>query len=183
VSATHAELRVLRDFEGPADVLAAARASCSIPVLSGAPPAYRGEPMVDGGLLESIPFPTALREGATHVLVLRSRAAGYRASPEGRIAEPVLARTHPALVPLLRNCDKRYNRHSAELDHLARRPRLLPLVRQVAVPEGSRLVGRLSTDRSRIADSIRLGAYTMAAALYGARATQFWQPFPELLAA
>ena len=182
VSATRAELCVLRDFESAADALAAVRASCAIPVLTGAPPSYRGEPMVDGGLLESIPYRTALREGATHVLVLRSRAAGYRASREGRLVEPMLARTHPALVPLLHSCSGRYNDDVAELDGLHRRPPLLPLVRQVAVPEGSRLVPRLSTDRARIANSIRLGAYAMASALYGARATQFWQPFPELLA-
>jgi predicted patatin/cPLA2 family phospholipase len=181
VSATRAQLCVLRDFESAADVLAAVRASCSIPVLTGAPPTYRGEPMVDGGLLESIPYRTALREGATHVLVLRSRDAGYRASREGRLAEPMLARTHPALVPLLRNCGERYSLDASELERLARRAPLLPLVRQIAVPPGSRLVPRLSTDRSRIADSIRLGAYTMASALYGARATLFWQPFPDLL--
>ena len=183
VSATRGELCVLRDFSSTDDVLAAVRASCAIPVVTGAPPTYRGEPMVDGGLLESIPYRTALREGATHVLVLRSRAAGDRASKEGRLAEPMLARTHPALVPLLHGCGERYNGDAAELEHLDRRPPLLPLVRQVAVPSGSRLVPRLSTDRARIADSIRLGAFTMASALYGERATRFWQPFPELIAA
>jgi predicted patatin/cPLA2 family phospholipase len=183
VSAASAELRVLRDFESAADVLAAVRASCSVPVLTGPPPTYRGEPMVDGGLIESIPYRTALREGATHVLVLRSREVAYRASREGRLVEPMLARTHPALVPLLHSCGERYNAGAAELERLARRPPLLPLVGQVAVPAGSRLVPRLSTDRTRIAGSIRLGAYTMASALYGARATQFWRPFPELLAA
>jgi predicted acylesterase/phospholipase RssA len=183
VSATRGELRVLRDFESTADLLAAVRASCSIPVLTGAPPVYRGEPMVDGGLLESIPYRTALRERATHVLVLRSRDASYRASREGRLVEPMVARSHPALVPLLRGCDGRYNRDASELERLARRPPLLPLVRQIAVPAGSRLVPRLSTDRGRIADSIRLGAHTMASGLYGEPATRFWQPFPELLAA
>jgi predicted patatin/cPLA2 family phospholipase len=183
VSATGAELRVLRDFESTADLLAGVRASCSIPVLTGAPPTYRGEPMVDGGLLESIPYRTALRDGATHVLVLRSRDASYRASREGRLVEPMVARTHPALVPLLRSCGERYNRDASELERLARRPPLLPLVRQIAVPPGSRLVPRLSTDRGRIADSIRLGAHTMASDLYGEPATRFWQPFPDLLAA
>jgi predicted acylesterase/phospholipase RssA len=183
VSATRAELCVLRDFQSAADTLAAVRASCSIPVLTGALRSYRGEPMVDGGLLESIPYRSALREGATHVLVLRSRATGYRATREGRLVEPVLARTQPALVPLLRNCGERYNADAAELEDLHRRSPLLPLVRQVAVPAGSRLVPRLSTDRARIVDSIRLGARAMACALYGTRATQLWQPFPELLAA
>ena len=88
VSATRAELRVLRDFESAADLLGAVRASCAIPVLTGAPPTYRGEPMVDGGLLEPIPYRTALREGATHVLVLRSREASYRARRQDRLVEP-----------------------------------------------------------------------------------------------
>jgi predicted patatin/cPLA2 family phospholipase len=181
VSASRAELRVLRDFESAADLLAAVRASCSIPVLTGAPPTYRGEAMVDGGLLESIPYATALREGATHVLVLRSRSAGYRARREDRLVEPMLARAHPELVPVLRGCSERYNRDAARLERWAERPARLPLVRQIAVPRGTRLVPRLSTDAGRIADSIRVGAHTMATALYGERATLFWQPFPELL--
>jgi hypothetical protein len=44
-------------------------------------------------------------------------------------------------------------------------------------------VPRLSTDRARIADSIRPGAHAMASALYGTCATQLWLPFPEVLAA
>ena len=108
--------RVLRDFESAADLLAAARASCSIPVLTGPPPTYRGDPTVDGGLLEPIPYRTALREGATHVLVLRSRDAAYRAPRQGKLAERALARVHPELVPLLRECSDVYNRDAAELE-------------------------------------------------------------------
>ena len=178
VSATHAELRVLGDFESTADQLAAVRASCSIPVVTGAPPVYRGEPMVDGGLLEAIPYRTALREGATHVLVLRTQEASYRGRRQDRFAERVLARANPELAPLLHSCSQRYNRDAAALQQ----PSGQPLVRQVAVPPGSRLVSRFSTDRARIADNVRLGARTMASSLYGARATEFWQPFPELLA-
>ena len=169
VSASRAELRVLRDFESAADLLAAARASCSIPVLTGAPPIYRGEPTVDGGLLEPIPYRTALREGATHVLVLRSRDATYRAPSQGKLAERTLARAHPELVPLLRGCSATYNRDAAELELGARPSSDLPHVRQIAVPPGSRLVPRFSIDHARIADSVRLGANAMASALYGAR--------------
>jgi predicted patatin/cPLA2 family phospholipase len=165
VSASRAELRVLRDFEDAADALAAARASCSIPVLAGTPPTYRGEPTVDGGLLEPIPWRTALREGATHVLVLRSRDALFRAHRESRFAEGLLARAHPELVPLLRSSSARYNCDVAGLEHMARHPSGPALVRQVAVPAGSRLVSRFSIDRGRILDSIRLGAAAMAAAL------------------
>jgi predicted patatin/cPLA2 family phospholipase len=178
VSATRAELRVLGDFESTADQLAAVRASCSIPVVTGAPPTYRGEPMVDGGLLEAIPYRTALREGATHVLVLRTQEASYRGRRQDRFAERVLARAHPELAPLLHTCGQRYNRDAAALQGPSGRP----LVSQVAVPHGSRLVSRFSTDRARLAGNVQLGARTMASSLYGARATEFWQPFPELLA-
>jgi predicted patatin/cPLA2 family phospholipase len=164
VSALRAELRVLGDLESAADVLAAARASCSIPVLTGAPPTFRGETMVDGGLLEPIPYRTALREGSTHVLVLRSRDPGYRAPRPGRLTERALARTHPELLPLLRSSSERYNRDAAELERAPGRSR----VRQIAVPPGSSLVPRFSIDRGRIAASVRLGASAMASALYGA---------------
>ena len=183
VSATRAELRVLREFESAADLLGAVRASCSIPLLTSAPSTYRDEPMVDGGLLEPIPYRTALRDGATHVIVLRSRDAGYRSRRQDRLAERMLARAHPELAPLLQSCGWRYNRDAADLERRARHSPGLPLVRQIAVPPGSRLVTRFSTDADRIAGDVRLGAYTMASALYGEGATRFWQPFPELLTA
>jgi predicted acylesterase/phospholipase RssA len=182
VSAVRAELRVLHDFESAADVLDAARASCSIPVLTGTPRTYRGESTVDGGLLEPIPYRSALRDGATHVLVLRSQDATYRAPSSGRLAERTLARGHPELLPLLRSCSERYNRDAAELERGVPHSAGLPFVRQIAVPPGSRLVPRFSIDRGRIVDSVRLGAYTMASALYRAGATPFWQPLPDLLA-
>ncbi len=154
------ELRVLGGFDGVADALAAARASCAIPLVAGAPPVYRGEPMVDGGLLEPIPFRSALREGATHVLVLRSRSAAWRSPTHRRTAERALARGHPQLAPLLRTADRRYNAAAAELE-----ARAGSTVRQIAVAADARLVGRFSTDVARIADSVRLGAEAMSAAL------------------
>ena len=78
VAVEDATLRVLGDFAGLDDLLAAVRVSCTVPWLGGSPPTYRGEPMVDGGLLEPIPFVTALAEGSSHVLVLRSRPASFR---------------------------------------------------------------------------------------------------------
>jgi predicted acylesterase/phospholipase RssA len=164
VSATRGELRVLGDFENVLDVLGAMRASCSIPVVSGAPKPYRGEPMVDGGLLEPIPFHTAVREGATHILVLRSREASHRPRRQDRLAERVLARAYPELGPLLASCSWRYDRDAAELDRLGRKPGT-PRVQQLTVAPGSRLVPRFTIDVERIAATIRLGVATMAAAL------------------
>jgi predicted patatin/cPLA2 family phospholipase len=179
VSQRDAGLRVLAGFDGPADALGAVRASCTIPLLAGPPPRYRGEPLVDGGLREPIPYRSALREGATHVLVLRSRPAGYRTRRRPRPAELAVARAHPELAPLLRSCHARYNDHAAELESLTLRTSGAA-VSQVGAPAGARLVGRLSIDAGRVGQSLRVGAESMAAALYGERERPLARPVPEL---
>ncbi|WP_435848577.1 patatin-like phospholipase family protein [Streptomyces javensis] len=63
----------------------ALRASAALPMLAGGPVAVGGRRYYDAGLAESIPYRQALRDGATHVLVLRSRPpvqdAALRAAP------------------------------------------------------------------------------------------------------
>jgi predicted acylesterase/phospholipase RssA len=56
-----------------AELRLALRASASLPFLAGPPVEMRGRRFYDAGVAESIPFRTALAQGATHVLVLRSR--------------------------------------------------------------------------------------------------------------
>ena len=51
----------------------ALRASASLPFLAGPPVHLRGRRFYDAGVAESIPFRTPLAQGATHILVLRSR--------------------------------------------------------------------------------------------------------------
>jgi predicted patatin/cPLA2 family phospholipase len=178
VSAEDATLRVLGDFRDTTDLLAAVRGSCTLPLLGGAPATYRGEPMLDGGLIEAIPYPSALREGSSHVLVLRSRDAQHREPARHRVAELAVRRAHPQLRELLRMAGARNNRDADALETLPRRPAGQPVVTQVAVPPDSRLVRRLSTDPGRIAESLRLGATAMASALYGEPARVMWQPVP-----
>jgi predicted patatin/cPLA2 family phospholipase len=180
VSPRDAALRVLAGFDDATDALAAVRASCTIPLLAGAPPRYRGEPLVDGGLLEPIPYRTALREGATHLLVLRSRPAGFRTRTRIRATELAVAQAHPELAPLLRTCHARYNQHAAELEALDGTWGARGAVSQITAPPGARLVGRLSIDAGRIADSLRLGAESMASALHGEPARLVRQPVPQL---
>jgi len=58
---------------GPAELRLALRASASLPFLAGPPVELGGRRFYDAGVAESIPFRTPLAQGATHVLVLRSR--------------------------------------------------------------------------------------------------------------
>src|SRR5690348_15383370 len=76
----------------PADLRLALRASAALPLLAGPPVQFSGRRFYDAGLSESVPYRTALAQGATHVLVLRSRR-GPVAVPEDR------SRRGPVAVP------------------------------------------------------------------------------------
>jgi predicted patatin/cPLA2 family phospholipase len=180
VSVEDAGLRVLGDFRDTAELLAAVRVSCTIPVIGGAPASYRGEPMVDGGLLEAIPYRSAIREGASHVLVLRSRPAEYRVRAHSVMTELTIRRAPPGLRAAMRASASHYNRDADALQELGRGGGAGPAVTQIAVPTDSRLVRPLSTDRGRIAESLRLGAAAMASALYGEPTRLMWRPVPYL---
>lgn len=56
-----------------AELRLALRASASLPFLAGPPIELHGRRFFDAGVAESIPFRTPLAQGATHILVLRSR--------------------------------------------------------------------------------------------------------------
>jgi predicted patatin/cPLA2 family phospholipase len=56
-----------------AELRLALRASASLPFLAGPPIELHGRRFYDAGVAESIPFRTPLAQGATHILVLRSR--------------------------------------------------------------------------------------------------------------
>jgi predicted patatin/cPLA2 family phospholipase len=66
--------------------------------------------MADGGLIEPIPFKTALRDGATHVLVLRSRPPGYRQPALSALGASLALRDDPGLVERMRARTQIYNR-------------------------------------------------------------------------
>lgn len=57
------------------------QASMTIPIIAGSPFVIDGVPYVDASVSEAIPWQAALDEGATHVLVLSSRALGRSKSP------------------------------------------------------------------------------------------------------
>ena len=171
VTADTGELRVLSGLADPAEALAAVRASCTIPLVAGGPTVFRGEPLVDGGLLEPIPFRTRAAGGrdarARAALALRPLARG-RAPHAGRArARPRPSGARAAARRLPRALQRRRRALADGGD-----PRLL----QVAPPAGARLVGRFSTDAPRIAHSVALGAACMARLLArrpGAR-TRTW---------
>jgi predicted patatin/cPLA2 family phospholipase len=94
----------LRPFIGnPAELRLALRASAALPLLAGPPVEFAGRRFYDAGVSESVPYRTALAQGATHLLILRSRRAPAP-SPDGGpprsarlLARTTLRRDTPAL--------------------------------------------------------------------------------------
>ncbi len=163
-------LTTLGPLAEPEDALAAIRASMAIPVWSGPPVAYRGEVYADGGLIESIPVTTPLREGATHVIALRSRDAAYRKGERGRlygVAQDTVVRRLPG--ELRRLVRERPACYDAEADALAAagtgKGPLAGRATQIAPPAGTPLVGRLQVDRARVRAAITAGARAARSAL------------------
>jgi predicted patatin/cPLA2 family phospholipase len=76
----------------PVELRLALRASASMPFLAGPPVELRGRRFYDAGVAESVPFRTPHAQGATHVLVLRSR----------RPFAPGIPAPHPAGSPARR---------------------------------------------------------------------------------
>ena len=169
-------LRVLAGFADIGELMRAVRASASLPRLGGEPPVFRGERMVDGGLIEPIPAETAVREGATHVLVLRSRPAEYRQPTLRGLGEAFTMRDEPGLVELLRARPRGYNRQAEELQRRVIDDSGGAHVQQVAVPDHTRLVGRLEGNAERVTDALRLGARAMASSILTEPIDLCWQP-------
>jgi predicted acylesterase/phospholipase RssA len=167
-------LRVLRDFAHANELLQAVRVSAALPRLGGDAPAFRGERMIDGAMIEPIPFETALAEGASHVLVLRSRPAGYRKSTYGGLVDSLALGGDRRVAELIRAGHAVYNRQATWLEQ--RETCAAAEVLQVAVPDEGHGVTRLRADSRGIVDALRLGARTMASAVLVEPIDLCWQP-------
>lgn len=146
----------------------ALRGSAGLPLLSGPLIRLGGRRLLDGGLTESIPFRSAVRDGATHVLVLRTRRADEPAKPPPRVEDlavtAFLRRTAPATLTAWRTRPARRRADDEEL-------RGAENLTQVLVPAHAPEVSRLAVDPVLLHRAFDLGAEAMANALTEATAT------------
>ncbi|GAA3663698.1 patatin family protein [Nocardioides ginsengisoli] len=147
----------------------ALRASSCIPLLAGRPVRVGDRTYVDGGLSEGVPFRTALAQGATHVLVLRTRRADQRAVPPSRLERLLLA---PYFLRHGRAAGAAHiGRHRTYADDdlrlAAGTSADVPTLMEVRPPLGSPDVSRLSADLSVIDAAIEQGRAVMHAFLDG----------------
>jgi predicted acylesterase/phospholipase RssA len=70
-------------------LMTALRASAGLPILAGPPVPLGDAEYLDGGLSETVPIRTAVRAGATHALVLRTRRTDEQRPPASRLHQVV----------------------------------------------------------------------------------------------
>lgn len=176
VSGASTDLRPL--IGDAAELRLALRASASLPFLAGPPVRLRGRRFYDAGVAESIPFRTPLAQGATHVLVLRSRlplAVAARANGvplPGALGPPrsvrLLARTtlrreSPELRAALLTRGTRTAADVARIAELEEAGRALTIRPLTTAPP----VSRLTTDGALLAAAFEAGRAAAEAVFSG----------------
>lgn len=163
VTATRVEdkrLDTLAEFVSVAEVRQAVWASCAIPVLAGDIVDFRGTSYVDGGLIESLPFGVALREGASHVLVLRARPADYRfrdyPAPLLCLVSRLLRDAPGTLAELIRDRPARYNAEASLLQSAADGG-VGGRVCQICPPSDVRRTSQFEVRPQYLSEALRLG--------------------------
>lgn len=156
------ERHVLSDFADRATLLRALRASCSIPRVTGDPIRVGDRMLLDGTFSEAIPYKVAVEQGATHVLVLRSRPAGAAKAAPGRarsaLTKLLMRGPYPRIGELATTRWRRYGEAVIELNRHSADPNLEPALLQIAVPATTKLPSQIASDREVLVPAFRAGA-------------------------
>jgi predicted patatin/cPLA2 family phospholipase len=162
----------LRPFiANPAELRLALRASAALPLLAGPPVEFAGRRFYDAGVSESVPYRTALAQGATHLLVLRSRR-DPRPSPDGQraprsarlLARTTLRRETPVLRATFLARESRLAAEDLLLAQYEADPEHTPAVLSIRPPADSPQVSRLATDGALLHAALESGRAAVHAA-------------------
>lgn len=118
------------------DILAAARASGSMPILSKAV-VIDGERYLDGGCAMAIPYQKAIDDGFQKIVLVLTREQGYRklyTRPAILRAYKKYFRHYPNFVRSLFDVPQRYDRQQREIDELEAAGKIFVIRPQAPVP-------------------------------------------------
>ena len=143
---------LIRDVRTLKDAL---RATSCLPVMAGPPVELDGgRRFLDGGVAEPVPIRTALGDGATHALILRTRRLDDQSEPPGALAGRLTSRWFRRHAPgALPSWDSRPARTLEAERFLAD----LPTVLQIRPPLGSPSVSRIATDPALLGSAVAIG--------------------------
>lgn len=182
IAASSVDAMSPRDFTGfgsKEQLKATIRASTCLPLVAGPPVVIDGERFLDGGILLPHPFVVARDDRCTHVLVLSTRSSSaFRSAPTAaqRFIAWRLDRLRPGLGERYIGTLKGYGVLRREIKGLSDRGVGPPFVLDVACPEGSHQVSRLTQERGALFEGIRAGYSSMIDALEGESRRTYLRP-------
>lgn len=147
------------------------QATCALPLLF---PIFHidGQPYLDGGCSDPIPWERALEQGCDRVAVVLTRARDYRKSPER--LQPLIDRhyrDYPAFLAAQKSRAERYNDCRQRLFDRERAREIL-----VIAPEDTCGVSRTERDLDKVRSLWQHGYFSGRRA--AAEVRQFWTPDP-----
>ncbi len=144
-------------------LMRALRASAGLPILAGPPVSLGGCAYFDGGLAETVPIRTAVKAGATHALVLRTRRVDERRPPASRLHQIVGGGYLRAVAPgAYRAWLERPRQQDVEDKALAD---LGDSVLQIHPPAGSPDVDSATRDTALLSAALQIGRHAVLDAL------------------
>jgi predicted patatin/cPLA2 family phospholipase len=130
----------------PERIIDIVRASSSLPFVC--PIAYvDGEPMLDGGIADSIPIERARALGYDRNVVVLTRNRGYRKPDKKGVVPPFMYRKYPALREVIANRNKLYNTQLELIERLEDEGEIV-----VIRPEKPIVVDRMERDVQKLLD-------------------------------
>ena len=120
------------------------RASSSLPFVSTITD-VDGTPMLDGGIVDSIPIQYALEQGYENIVVVLTRNKGYRKKPGSMKAAKLFYRKYPALQKALSERNAVYNRTMDMIESLEDQGKIT-VIRPLKPVE----VGRMEKDIAKL---------------------------------
>ncbi len=150
--------RYYEEKHSPERIIDIVRASSSLPFVC---PIARvdGEPMLDGGIADSIPLGRARELGYENNVVVLTRNKGYRKPNKESFVPPLFYGRYPALREAIRTRNLRYNAQLDEVERLEREGKIV-----VIRPEEPIRVGRMERDTRKLLDLYEEG-YRLAASI------------------
>lgn len=143
------------------------KASASLPY--ACPIAYvDGEPMLDGGIVDSIPVERAVSQGFRRNVVVLTRNKGYRKSGGDFKIPSFIYKRYPRLRESLANRCACYNRQLQMVEDMEREGKVL-----VIRPEKPIVVGRMEKNVARLTDLYNEGYECAERVLQGGKAEWF----------
>ena len=125
-------------------IIAIVKASSSLPY--ACPMIYvDGRPMLDGGIVDSIPLLRAFDQGCDKCVVVLTRNRGYRKSTKEVFVPKLIYKEYPRLRVALRNRNKLYNDQLELVERLEDEGRII-----VIRPEEPIVVGRMETNVKKL---------------------------------